>query len=192
MVIGISLGWNCSAASDGVHLGLRKRKIDGYQTCPFDEALTNYKGVVECIRTDFESFFDLTLKDVAFSSPYCAGDTLVYNPTYKFLFNHESPRHADLWKTQGWKGGPTHYIANDYLLFRERYARRIEAFRNYLSGDTPVQFLITRPHRDLRDLHEVLQERYPDLTYSIHRFDLDPSLGMEHYRAHLRMMEADE
>ena len=39
--VGISLGWNCNSASYGVDNGIRKRKIDGYMTCPFDEMVTN-------------------------------------------------------------------------------------------------------------------------------------------------------
>jgi hypothetical protein len=192
MTIGISLGWNCSAAMEGVTLGLRKTKTDGYRTCPFDEAITNYKGVVECIRTDFTHFFDLTFKTISSDSLYCTSDTLIYNPQYKFLFNHESPGHANLWQTQGWPGGKEHFISQNFLKFRERYERRIAAFRDYLQSGESIQFLITLPSSNLLDLHEVLQDKYPDLTYSIHQTTINPSLDIQNYKAHLAMMEAEE
>ena len=33
--IGISLGWNCQSAEDGVKLGLRQTKGNGYKTMSF-------------------------------------------------------------------------------------------------------------------------------------------------------------
>ena len=56
---GISLGWNCDSASVGVSTGLRKTKQNGYKTCPFDEMITNYKGIIECIKDDFEFLCDI-------------------------------------------------------------------------------------------------------------------------------------
>ena len=50
---GISLGQNCHSAIVGVSMGLRKTKQNGYKTCPFDEMVTNYKGIIECIKDDF-------------------------------------------------------------------------------------------------------------------------------------------
>ena len=191
MSIGISLGWNCHSAAEGVRLGLRERKINGYTTCPFDEAITNYNGVVQCIRDDFKHFFDLTLKEIPETSPFCSGDTLIYNPTYHFLFNHESPGHANLWYTEKWPGGKAYFINDDYLMFKERYKRRIESFRAYLNSGIPIRFLITTPSRDFRDLHEALQDVYPDLTYTIHRFDLDENAREFSYIVHHAMMEAE-
>lgn len=56
---GISLGWNCHSAVVGASIGLRKTKQNGYKTCPFDEMITNYKGIIECIKDDFEFFCDI-------------------------------------------------------------------------------------------------------------------------------------
>jgi len=186
MPIGISLGWNCYSAIKGTELGLRGLKASGYTTCPFDQALTNYTGVVECIKDDFARFFDIEIKEVSEESLYCSGDTLIWNPHYKFLFNHESPGHANLWHTQEWPGGKAHYITNDFAKFKERYSRRIDSFRSYLTSGEPVVFLITRPDGDLQDLHQAMKERYPDLDYTIHRFDLE--LGADHYYDHLALM----
>ncbi len=55
---GISLGWNCYSASWAVDSRVRNTKANGYLTCPFDEMLSNYEGVVKCIQDDFEGFTD--------------------------------------------------------------------------------------------------------------------------------------
>ena len=55
---GISLGWNCSAAQEGLVLNLRKNKNHGYNTCPFDMMITNYIGLCKCIEDDFKYFCD--------------------------------------------------------------------------------------------------------------------------------------
>lgn len=187
--IAISLGWNCYPAIRGVELGIRARKIDGYHTCPFDEALTTYTGVVDCIATDFSDFFNLSLKDIPITAKYCTGDTLIWNQSYRFLFNHESPGHANLWSTQGWPGGKYHYVTDDYRAFRERYTRRIQHFRDYIFSGETIQFLISYPSPNLTELHSVLQEHYPDLTYSIRRFDPSDTSGIEHYQEHMLLME---
>ena len=56
--VGISLGWNCHSAVVGVNHGLRKRKENGYKTCVFDTMISNFDGVVECIKDDFAFFTD--------------------------------------------------------------------------------------------------------------------------------------
>lgn len=185
--IGISLGWNCYSAVKAVELGIRSRKADGYTTCPFDEALTNYPGVVECIRDDFNSFFDLELFEVPQTNPYCKGDILVRNTKYNFVFNHESPGHADLWRTEGWPGGPAHFISNSYEKFKERYEKRIQNFKLYLLSGKQIIFIITRPNPiDTGELDKVLQEKYPSLLYKILYLDLERDA--EHYINHLRIM----
>jgi hypothetical protein len=187
--IAISLGWNCYPAIRGVELGLRARKINGYNTCPFDEALTNYDGVVACITNDFSDFFNLSIKDIPLTAKYCTGDSLIWNQSYKFLFNHESPGHANLWSTQQWPGGKYHYISDDYKNFRERYVRRIQHFREYIFSGENIQFLISYPSPNLINLHTALQEQYPDLTYSITRFDPSHINGILHYEEHMQLMQ---
>ena len=56
--IGISLGWNCGPATYGANNGLREIKANGYQTCPFDEMVSNLPGVIECIKDDFKYITD--------------------------------------------------------------------------------------------------------------------------------------
>jgi hypothetical protein len=187
--IGISFGWNCSSAVWAVHAGLRDTRSSGYRTCPFDEMLTNYAGVVECIRSDFEGFVDpanLVLRQIPTTSPYCTGDTLVYNTRYRFLFNHESPGHADLYLHQAWPGGKEHYIANNWHAFRERYSRRIENFRTYMRSGVPITCIITYPFPPT-ELEHALRTAYPTTQFKIIRRDIDK---LDHYEAHMRLMEA--
>jgi len=184
--IGISLGWNCYAASHGVSIGLRSTKADGYNTCPFDEALTNYDGLVACIRDDFKHFMDLELIDTPEDSPYMPNETLIYNPQYKFIFNHESPGHGNLWETQSWPGGRYHYIRDGFKLFKERYNRRILNFKNYLNSGQHIDFIISKEGNSLTELDAVLQEKYPNLKYTIHLLDLQ--YGIDHYHSHLKLM----
>lgn len=184
--IGISLGWNCHSASYGVSTGLRSTKANGYKTCPFDEALTNYEGVVACIADDFKHFMELELIDISGDSPYMANETLIYNPRYRFIFNHESPGHGNLWETQSWSGGKEHYIKNEFKLFKERYTRRIQAFRDYLSSGQHINFIICRDVDTSRELELILQDKYPVLKYTIHYTSLQD--GRDHYYKHLTLM----
>ena len=87
--IAISLGNNCSTAVWAVNNGLRVTKANGYNTCPFDLMVSNYKGVVECIRNNFIDF-----TNPAFLSLTSHG---IFNTKYGFGFNHESPGHANLY-----------------------------------------------------------------------------------------------
>jgi len=181
----ISLGWNCSSASRGVDMGLRSTRAQGYQTCPFDEMNSNYAGVVQCIRDDFKYFCDpayLILRKFPADHTYYPGETLVYNTRYNFIFNHESPGHANLYLTQKWSGGINHYIDNNFERFIERYTRRIENFRKYLTGR--VRFLLTYPSDNLTELRTVLDTK---CVYSIHRFDVGDIVK---YRDHMAIMQA--
>ena len=108
---GISLGWNCNSAIVGVSTCLRKTKQNGYKTCPFDEMISNYKGIIECIKDDFKFLCDIKyLKLIKIREEY-----MIYNIKYNFIFNHESPGHANLFISQKWAKGINHYIMNDYV-----------------------------------------------------------------------------
>lgn len=190
MTIGISLGWNCSPAILGVEQGYRSQKKDGYTTCPFDEMISSYEGIVQCIEDDFQDFCSpefLELKQISNESKYCKGDLLIYNTKYRFLFNHESPGHANLWIDQKWSGGLYHYVENNYEKFRERYERRIQNFRKYLHSGEEIVFLVSPPREDtFVKLRSVLSEKYPTLKYSIVSFPF--AVSEEHYKDHMALL----
>lgn len=177
MTVGISLGWNCYPAIYGAENGIRKTKANGYNRCPFDEMITNYNGVLKCIDEDFQDFYNLDyidIKQISAKSKYCANDFLIYNKKYNFIFNHESPGHANLWYHQKWAGGMNHYVDNNYKLFVERYKRRVDNFRNYLQSGEEIIFLLSAPSDDddFYELRTILNKKYPNLKYSIHYIEL--------------------
>jgi hypothetical protein len=161
--IAISLGKNCNPAVWGVKNGLRKTKANGYNTCPFDLMVSNYKGVVECIKDDFKHFCD---------SNYLKSNSLK-NTYYGFGFNHEDGTHKQLWLKEKWAGGKGHFIANNFKNFKERYNTRIQSFRNYLNDkNNYIIFLILlkdeqKQDKNLKELRDVLKLKYPNLKYEI-------------------------
>lgn len=195
---GISLGWNCHSASVGVSLGLRKTKQDGYKTCPFDEMITNYRGIIECIKDDFEFLCDpkyLKLIQVPSDSKWLNtngdGDVMIHNVKYNFIFNHESPGHANLFVSQNWSKGINHYIMNDYEEFINRYKRRIQNIKDLLNSNNDITFILTRPDTeiwDIGELCEVITSKYPSLNYKFVFLDFDKNIFYDH----LRLMNIDE
>ncbi len=167
---GISLGWNCNSATQGVNNGLRRKKADGYMTCPFDKIISNYKGIIQCIKDDFISFLDTDYLEVKNIVPYSGGasENFIYNKKYKFVFNHESPGHANLYITENWEKGINHFVMNNFEEFINRYRARIQNFKNLINSDKHINFLITRPKtkkEDLYELTDVLKNKYPNLSF---------------------------
>ena len=187
--IGISIGWNCHSAVWGVHNGVRHSKLNGYETCPFDEMITNYHGMIKCIQDDFKYLYDpnvLELVRIPIESKWLNtngdGDIIIRNNKYNFIFNHESPGHANLYKTQNWKGGITHYIDNNYAKLIERYERRTHNFKNYLAdSNNKISFILTRPTSNNNSAFEyMIGVKYPTLNYNIINLDFDGSILSDH------------
>ena len=177
---GISLGWNCESAVKGVQSGIRN---------------TNYEGIMLCLKEDFKYFFDpeyLKLIPAKKTSKLVLleeGDLLVYNTRYNFIFNHESP-FGELQNTQQWTGGMNHYVDNDFHLFKERYNRRIENFKNYINSGKKINFIITKYDSDTSKLSELLKEKYPALNFEI--IVHNPSYSKEFYEIMLDFMTNPE
>jgi hypothetical protein len=163
--IGISLGNVCYSAIYAVENGLRKKKADGYNTCPFDLMVSNYKGVVECIKNDFKFFCNPKFLQL---QPHS-----LINTKYNFGFNHETPGHADLYLHENWAEGENHFINNNFKHFIERYKKRIQSFKRYLKN--PNNFIIfiiqfthePHPEENLQSLRDALASKYPNLKYQI-------------------------
>ena len=190
MDVGISLGWNCESAGKGVELGIRGVKANGYQTCPFDECITNYKGIILCLKEDFKYFCDpmyLAIIPAKFSTGgIVKSEPLIYNIRYGFIFNHESPEHAELYRTQKWSGGKHHYIRNDFELFIDRYQRRINNFRNYVKNNS-VHFILGKFDKDIDELSVAIKEAYPTTQYNILLYT--PSVPIKLFEEHHELME---
>lgn len=190
--VGISLGWNCFSAGMGVQTGIRKRKAQGYNTCPFDECISNYPGVVECVADDFKYFTDVNHLKVIPAEFTCGGiiqgEPLLYNTYYNFIFNHESPGHANLYEKQQWVGGKNHYVANDFLLFRDRYNRRIQNFRSYVNENS-VNFIVHRVQDTTPELNNTLASTHYKLDYVVTHL---PLCDVDMFRQHLKLMKVEE
>ena len=185
----ISLGWNCESASKGVSLGIRKTRENGYKTCPFDECITNYEGILLCIKEDFKYFCDLNylkLIPAKFSTGGIIKDELlIYNIRYNFIFNHESPEHGNLYIKQNWQGGKNHYIDNNFFLFIERYTRRINNFREYINN-YKITFIIGKVDNDFSKLNEIIKIKYPNLKFNI--LSYIPSVPLNLFEEHNLLM----
>jgi hypothetical protein len=210
IVEGISLGWDCSAAQDGLRLSLRKTKQDGYKTCPFDMMISNYIGLCKCIDDDFKYFCDinyLELRNAPDMTKHIPNqktdEQWIYNTYYNFAFNHESPFHGDLYKNEMWDG-PYHFVNNNFEKFIERYNNRINNFRKYISESDKINFILWRYNSPPIELVEILKNKYPNLDFTvntiinfgphtmnclIHNNPIDAKLYQQHY---LKYMGLDE
>lgn len=165
----ISLGWNCGPSVMTVDKGLRPRKADGYKTCPFDYMITNYDGLVECIRDDFKYFCDTDyLKIVEFPHVFNAlnfnGHKIIVNTKYNFVFNHESGGHGELWKSENWPC-QDFFEKDNFREFCNRYNRRIENFRNYVNSENGVTFYISKVNNSKEtnvELDKAFRTTYPN------------------------------
>ena len=202
MSVGISLGWNCHTTTMAVQHGLRDLKENGYKTCPFDLMVTNYEGVIQCLYDDFKDFTNpeylklvpvtnqMYLKDF----PNNTDDMMLINTKYKFCHNHESVGHANLYITENWPGGRTHFTDNNYEKLIERLIRRVQNFRDYMNSGNHINFLITDFDKNLTELHTCIKTMYPTLNYTITRYDLETrhnETAKEYFNRHMKEFSVD-
>lgn len=189
--IGISLGWNCHSAGYGVNNNIRKTKESGYKTCPFDKMVSNYRGLVECIKDDFVYLCDERYLEQIYISD---NEVTIYNNKYNFAFNHESPGHANLYITENWPEGTNHFINHNYKNLKERYKNRVNNFKEYLSTNgNIITFIITTWNKcdaDLYELTDILKIKYPNLIYKYIILN-DPN-GKEYLHKHLKYMRYND
>ena len=187
--IAISLGWNCDSAVKGVQLGLRKRRVEGYKTCPFDAMISNYNGVVQCILDDFKHFTNPQFL-TRVPAPDNPTENYVFNSYYNFYFNHETPGHANLYLEEKWSGGINHFVDNNWKMFIERYQQRITHFKQYLdTPDVTIIFILTGCPGPYTELQQALAIKYPHLDYMI-LFQPNDKIKEEPYNKY--MMAADK
>jgi hypothetical protein len=169
---GISLGWDCFSAIVGVIDNIRCKKEDGYKTCPFDLMISNYPGVVECIKDDFKDFcnpdFLLVTKEIdLFRNTSNEALEVIYHTKYNFVFNHESPSEYVI-RNKNWSGGSHHYVKDNFQEFIKRYEKRINNFREYIHSQNHITFIVSRyntTQQDLSNLSEVITLKYPKLSF---------------------------
>jgi len=167
--IGISLGWNCYPSTKSVEMELRSRKSEGYHTCPFDLCVTNLKGIILCLQEDFKYFTDpnyLRLIKLDSGSVTLKNQTILVNIRYNFIFNHESPGHANLYITEKWEKGINHFVDNNFEEFIKRYNNRINNFRNYLNNNN-ILFVMSSNNINSIKLKDILKKIYPTLNFDV-------------------------
>jgi hypothetical protein len=163
--VGISLGNVCRSAIWAVQNDYRGKKEDGYNTCPFDLMHSNYKGIIKCINDNFKYFCDTRY--------LCLIDGIIQNTYYNFTFNHESPKHDNLYLNENWETGAYHFFNNGWSNLIERYNKRIKSFNEYLTDpNNYIYFIIDLKYDKLEDdtfidLINALNNRYPNLKYEI-------------------------
>ncbi len=119
------------------------------------------------------------------------GDVMIYNKKYKFIFNHESPGHANLFVSQNWAKGINHYVINDYEEFTNRYKRRIQNIKDLLNSKNNITFILTRPNTEfchISELNEVIINKYPFLNFKFVFLDYDKYIFYDS----LLLMKIDE
>lgn len=142
-----------------------EKKEDGYNTCPFDLMHSNYEGIVKCINDNFKYFCDTRY--------LCLIDGIIQNTYYNFTFNHESPKHENLYLNENWETGEYHFFNNGWINLIERYNRRIKSLNDYLTDpNNYIYFIIDLKYDKLEDdifidLINALNNRYPNLKYEI-------------------------
>jgi len=147
MVIGISLGWNCDAASWGVRNDIRSSKSNGYLTCPFDIMISNYNGMIQCLKDDFKYFLDDKYLRITKSG-------YLINTHYNFFFLHESfswMKRGGIKLLSDFKT-EDHFTKNNYENLKDRYSKRADNFRNYLHSKDKIIFIINRVNKDISEL----------------------------------------
>lgn len=173
---GISLGWRCESTQIAVQLGLRKKKKEGYNTCPFDIMISNYIGMCECLKDDFRYFcnpYHLTLKQAPKMIKHLGpnqkeNELWIYNSYYNFAFNHESPGHGNLYIEEHWDNGINHFLENNFKNFITRYNVRIDNFNKYLKNSDTINFVLLRYNSIPYELIKILNDKYPNLKYTIY------------------------
>jgi hypothetical protein len=173
MTIYISIGCECSPRIYIKHK-LNITNHNGYKTCPFDLCITPFQSLYNCIKTDFEFFFD-NLHTIPCGSnadgdrSKCGDGLLNITNYYGIVFNHEGSTHSHLFK-EG-KNDDDFYIRDDFKKFRERYSARIKNFLNYIEENNEITF-IHRLHPgicekiDIDKLSELFSKKYPTKIFN--------------------------
>jgi hypothetical protein len=151
------------------HFGLTKQ--GGQPSCCFDLCVTPFSALVSAIEDDFAHFFDLLIVDGTNAegdrSKAGEGRRNIAN-AYGMTFNHEGSTHSHLF-AEG-KNDDDFYIRDDFAKFRQRYAARVQNFRDAMQ--CPVVTLVTHKYTEsqqaeLLQLVQLVQRKYPATQFSI-------------------------
>ena len=182
----ISLGWRCdSSVIINKKYNVQKKQ---HVVNVFDSMISNLDGIIKCFENNFQYFCD---------SNYLVytGKGYIKNSFYKFMFNYETPGHADLHLKEGWPGNDKNYFIKDnFKMFIDRYNRRISNFKNYIKENDHIIFIlqmvkINQENSLLLKLKKILKKKYPKKIFS---FDLFEEPKMDFYKKNLITMGVQE
>lgn len=175
MKTAISLGWDYNPSIYNINNNLRSKKFEGYKTCPFDWMITNYDGIVECIKDDFKFLCSpeylkvITITDKFYHLNFPINSTIIINTKYKFILNHESSGHGTVYLDEKWPKGKYHFEMNNFEELIKRYNRRINNFRYYMTNNYEVTFIISKVNNNNetnKELENILRDRYPNTIFN--------------------------
>ncbi len=139
--------------------GLKKNKLEGELTLPFDLAIHRYDAVCDLIRSDFDDYTNPKYLEL--------DNGVIRHKKYFVRYTHE--------KSQKFSDDNFKYLV-------EKYDLRVENFKKYISENN-VLFVSTFPLYPL-ELFEVIKNKYPKLNFKIVNFDTRPFLSdTEIYRS---------
>lgn len=154
----VSLGYNCDPRIY-IKQTLKISKSLGYETCPFDLCITSFDSLYNCIKTDFQYFFD-NLNTI----PGCNADGdrskcgvggMNITNTYNIIFNHEGSTHSHLFNVG--KNDDDYFIRNNFYEFKKRYTQRINNFNNYIKNYDNITFIYKKSVDDNYDRNKLIQ-----------------------------------
>lgn len=165
----ISLGSNCHIASEFRWNGIRQ------EAYPFDWNLTPFQTLYRILEEDFALFLE---EDLLFLRSDLLG---VVNSHYGIQFMHDFPNHNPLVAPNLQIGLLDDYdmsenaICANFLEYlgpiRDKYNRRIQRFRNALSGTEKVIFFRYHDDEFTKDqalsLFSLIAAKYPNLDFTL-------------------------
>jgi len=155
----VSLGWNCEPAMDSVKFKLKRRKSQGYETCPFDLCITPYESLLSIFENDFEGFTDPSVLEMDEKTGW------IRNTRYNTFFNHESPNHFKILAKEKWSHANV-FIEHNFTEYCRRYNKRIASLKKYIAEGSVI-FIIECYNMIPADLSRIIKEKYPALHYTI-------------------------
>ena len=181
----ISIGWRCDSA-------IRRTKLyhlkhPEYKTCPFDLMIYNLNGIIKCFETNFQYFCDPQYLEYN-------GKGYIKNTFYQFMFNHETPGHADLHLRERWPGNNKyHFTENNFENFINRYNRRILNLKNYIEENDHIIFIlqivnVNQKNQLLLKLKNILKQKYPLKNFSFYLF---PEPNIDFFKTHMSISGID-
>ena len=130
----ISLGDNCIPRNVLTRFGLKKTKLEGELTCPFDLAIHPATSVAQFLKNDFKQYLDISNLSIDFGHPV--------NNKYKVMFNHEREQR---------------FRDNDFDELIKRYELRVKNFKNLINSNKHILFVLhTKSRNGLEELVHAL------------------------------------